>query len=174
MSVIYQYQCKDSSITDTYIGSCNDYSNRKAVHKYCSSSNKATPFQKFVLEHGGWENWDCLILAKCEEGIDYHERLRLEESYIRQLKPTLNCKSAKISEKERKHRDKINNKKNYEENKEHYQNLKKQWYAKNREQNLDKAKKVIQCSCGKTYTQSNKSNHFKTKFHIKNSIIQSK
>ena len=102
MAVIYQYQCKDPSITDSYIGSTCNFIERKRGHKKDSFNiDKATPFHKFVLEHGGWENWDCIVLAEIEEGIEKQERFILEQAFIRQLNPTLNSKKAFRTEEER-------------------------------------------------------------------------
>lgn len=154
MSVIYQYVCNDDAITDSYIGSTGDLRQREFAHK-TKSFTKPTPFHKFVLEHGGWENWVCVILAEIEEGIEKEERLRLEQAFIRQLNPSLNSKRAFRTEEERL---------------QQVRGVTKKWREKNQDYFKARAKKVIECSCGKTYTLPNKAPHFKTKFHIENSI----
>ena len=51
------------------------------------------------------------------------------------------------------------------DHKVHIQQQQRDYYINNKQETL----KIITCSCGKTYTQTHKMRHFKSKFHIKNS-----
>ena len=64
-------------------------------------------------------------------------------------------------------------KKNHEDNKEKLA----EWFKTNKEQlaekrkeyynkNKEKLQQICNCSCGKTYTYQNKSNHLRSKFHM--------
>jgi hypothetical protein len=75
-----------------------------------------------------------------------------------------------------KEKIKEKNKEYYEDNKEHYKEYSKEYYENNkekikeyskeyRENNKDKISKKIICECGRTFTNSNKSHHERTKFH---------
>jgi len=41
------------------------------------------------------------------------------------------------------------------------------YYKKNKQQIKDKSKVICKCACGGSYTRSNRSNHLKTKKHLK-------
>ena len=60
--VVYKIFCKDDTIQDTYIGHTKNFETRKTNHMKDSltSSNK---LYDFIRNHGGWYNWDMVILG---------------------------------------------------------------------------------------------------------------
>jgi hypothetical protein len=63
---IYKIVCKDTAITDLYVGSTKDIKTRDSVHKSdCRSPNSGRynlRIYKFIREHGGYENWEMVVL----------------------------------------------------------------------------------------------------------------
>ena len=171
-SLIYKLCCKDASITDEYIGSTTNKTKRKQHHKTsCNNENdKIYNFYvyQFIREHGGFENWDLIVLEEysCENKT---QLLMKERECIELRKPTLNLKNPFTSREEKKeqmkeyqqkNKDKINEinrrcyqknkdkKKEYQQqNKDKIKQRKKEYY----QQNEDKIKQQQ-----KEYQQKNK------------------
>tara|TARA_R110000787_G_scaffold12713_4_gene40859 strand:- start:562 stop:1005 length:444 start_codon:yes stop_codon:yes gene_type:complete len=116
MNTIYKIYCKNSEIKEIYIGSSKKFKARKYKHKSdCNNENGISynyKLYKFIRTNGGYENFDFEILLETDEdGIK-----KIEQEYIKELKPTLNCYSAcgidKIKKKENiKEYNKINKEK---------------------------------------------------------------
>jgi hypothetical protein len=62
-TVIYKICCKDETVTDTYIGHTTNFDRRKLEH---IQSCKLSPMKvyEYIRNHGGWDNWDMVILEK--------------------------------------------------------------------------------------------------------------
>ena len=90
IGVIYKIYCKDTDISDCYIGSTKNLINRKTQHKcYCNNSNCRKynyKVYKFIRENGGYNNFDYQIL----EEIYLGDLKQYEREYIENLKPSLN------------------------------------------------------------------------------------
>jgi hypothetical protein len=87
-TVIYLIECKDESISDTYIGHTTNIDNRCRHHEYSSRSSDVKLYE-FIRDHGGWSNWDMKVITKvcCKD----RGEASLEEMYwYFKLKPTLN------------------------------------------------------------------------------------
>jgi hypothetical protein len=71
-NIIYKISCKDSLITDIYVGHSTNLSLRKNGHKSsCTNINNKDynlHVYKFIRNNGGWENWEINELEKfpCE------------------------------------------------------------------------------------------------------------
>jgi len=139
-SCIYKLCCRDTEITDCYVGSTTNFRSRKSQHKSsCNNENKKNynlKVYKFIREHGGWENWDMVLIEKVNvnDGNELHKE---ERKWIEQLNSTLNQIIPTRSGKEW-YQDNIDNKKKY--SKENYINNKqsinerhKQWYENNKQ-----------------------------------------
>ena len=113
--LIYKLCCKDTDITDIYIGSTTSLRHRKGRHKYCCNNEKGKDYNynvyKFIRENGGnWENWDMVLVEyfPCETKLELEKK---EREIIEQLKPTLNKNIPTRTDKE--YREDNKEKKNY-------------------------------------------------------------
>ena len=60
-TIIYKISCKDETISDIYIGHTTNFENRKLKHKQRSIKG-STKLYEFIREHGGWDNFEMIIL----------------------------------------------------------------------------------------------------------------
>jgi len=73
---IYKICCKDTNITDIYVGHTTDFYNRKHKHKStCNNENSKNYFNYIyyiIRENGGWDNWEMIKLYHfpCESRTD--------------------------------------------------------------------------------------------------------
>lgn len=89
-TIIYKISCKDTSITDLYVGHTTDFVKRKYAHKRaCTNMNMSSKLYKFIRENGGWENWNIQIVNffNCK---DLYEAREKEQEYFIRLNATLN------------------------------------------------------------------------------------
>ena len=90
-TIIYKIVCKDTCITDLYIGHTTDFVQRKKSHKYNSNCNydNHSKLYNVIRANSGWDNWDMLMLEffKCNNSIEARQK---EQEYYERLKPTLN------------------------------------------------------------------------------------
>jgi hypothetical protein len=175
---IYKICCKDSSITDIYIGSTTNFRGRKSQHKSSCNNENANGFNmniyKTIREKGGWENWDMVLIenysSNSKKELEKREREKFDE-----LKPTLNTVRPIVTLEEMKETH-IKAAKNYLiNNPERRKETHKTYYNNHKEILRDKGNKryenigseKIQCECGKIYTKHHKLRHEKTNKHIK-------
>ena len=89
----YKIVCKDTSITDCYVGHTTDFIKRKHQHKYSCYNSNLNSFgigvYEFIRQHGQWDNWEMILIdiEKCENSLVAHQR---ERFYKEQLNATLN------------------------------------------------------------------------------------
>ena len=92
-SCIYKLCCKDTSITDIYIGSTTNFRNRKHQHKSrCTNINSIEYTQSkymFIRDTGGWDNWDMILIeyVNCNTKLELHKK---EREFMELLKPIMN------------------------------------------------------------------------------------
>ena len=142
MNTIYKIYCLDSDIKDFYIGSSKKFKKRKMSHKFnCNNENRKSyniKLYKFIRANGGYNNFDYEILL---ETIEDNIKI-LEQEYIKELKPALNCRSAcGFDSKEYRKQYKLKNKQKIREkdrlyrlkNKEKQKEKIKEYYQKNKE-----------------------------------------
>jgi len=189
--IVYKIYCKDSSITEFYVGSSCDLQKRKYTHKYNCSNNNSPYYNlkvyRYIRNNGGYDNWEFEILLQVE--VENKEELRsnYEAKYQLDLKPSLNSQTEGRTPKEWRENNKEKIKQYYKDNKEeikqYYQDNKeeiKQYYQdnkeelkekikiykiNNKEEIFQKAKEKITCECGSVYRRSNKASHNRTKKH---------
>ena len=167
-SMIYKLCCKNSNITDIYIGSTTNFKMRKYQHKNgcINENNKDYNNYKyqFIRDNGGFENFDMILIEKVN--VDNKRDLeKIERKYIDELKPSLNTINPYTSEKEKKEYSK-----NWREtNQEYYKEYSKNWretnqeyYKKYCENNKDKIKenKKIYCENNKDKIKENKKAYY--------------
>lgn len=108
-TIIYHFVCKDATITNSYVGSTTNFTNRKRQHKHsCIKENNAHHNQKkyqMMRDNGGWDNWEMVPLEEfpCENNIQ--ARIR-EQYWMNQLNPTMNTDRAYKTEEDQKKDDK--------------------------------------------------------------------
>jgi Mg-chelatase subunit ChlI len=174
-SVIYKICCKDHNIKDIYIGSTTNMVQRRYVHKSnCNNENKKEHniyVYEFIREHGGWDNWEMVLVDKypCVDNMELQQR---ERYWYDELKPSLNT----LKPHRNKEDTKESSKKYYEGNKDKIKDKNKKYREENRdkrsenqkryyEENKERLNKKITCECGGKYTSHHKSTHNKTKKH---------
>ena len=115
MKCVYKIGCKDTNITEFYIGSSMNFIKRKDLHKSRSNNlnckEYCNPLYMFLNVNGGWENWEIEVIKEYKF-ITKKELEMNEQYYIDLLKPELNSKNAKGLDIERKkNNNKIRNSK---------------------------------------------------------------
>ena len=89
---VYIIRCKDKSITDCYIGSCEDMEDRKRKHILSLTKANCIGYKlrlyQFIRDNGWWDNFEMVELCKCEN------LLETEQYYLDFIKPSLNCRRA--------------------------------------------------------------------------------
>ena len=80
-TIIYKIYCKDTTITDVYIGHTTNFIKRKYQHKICCNSNTKLKIYETIRSNGGWENWDMVEIAKynCKDATE--ARIKEQEHY---------------------------------------------------------------------------------------------
>jgi hypothetical protein len=162
-STIYKICCKDSAITDCYVGRTIDVTTRQQQHKTNCYNEKIKAYNykiyKTIREQGGFVNWDFMEIETVEhDSKDTTPAREREFFWFNELKATLNnntpnqshtdsCKKWFANNKEHsklydkqyreKNKDKIKikNKKYYEDHKEKLIQYCKTWVDANREKN---------------------------------------
>ena len=92
-TIIYKLCCKNTAITEIYIGYTTNLKGRIGVHRRVCiynihKSHNQKPY-RFIRENGGWDNWTFEILEEfsCNSKI---EARNTEKVWFNKLKPTLN------------------------------------------------------------------------------------
>ena len=81
-TLFYKLCCKDISITDVYVGHTTDFRKRKNKHKNNCYNEKSHEYNyqvyQFIREHGGWGNWDMVLIERsgCEDALEARKRER--------------------------------------------------------------------------------------------------
>ena len=94
---VYKLKCKDTNITEFYIGSSIDFDGRIKTHYYdcCnkSSSHYDINVYKFIRDNGGYDNWEFEVIKEYKF-ITKKELTINEQYYLDNLKPQLNGRNA--------------------------------------------------------------------------------
>ena len=97
MKCVYKIVCRDTNITEFYIGSSMDFNSRKTNHKSNSinlnNKDYCLPLYMFINVNGGFENWE-IVVIKEYKFITAKELNMNEQYYIELLKPNLNSNNA--------------------------------------------------------------------------------
>lgn len=135
---IYKLVCKDPTVVDIYIGRTGNVKHRLQIHRTHSKRLNWPVYQK-IRSTGGIENWELVIIKKCETR---DEAVEEERRIIVELQPALNVKEKTAS----------SNKQTIAINKLH-----KKW----KESGIDR----MTCQCGSTFNKQGRSQHLRTKKH---------
>ena len=92
-TIIYKITCKDSNVTDVYVGHTTNFVQRKHAHKQScfnsKSPNHKCKLYEVIRNNGGWQNWKMEIINffNCH---DHYEARQKEQEYFILLNATLN------------------------------------------------------------------------------------
>ena len=158
--VIYKIVCKDETINHLYVGHTINFTQRMHSHKRCCIYNSQNAYNlklyQFIREHGGWENWRCVIIE--EYPCDNKTQACIREEQLRvELQAQLNSKASYV---ENQYQRQLELHPNYF--KEKYQKEKQMKQAYNKQQH----KIEYVCECGWIGNQLSKYCHFKRKSHL--------
>ena len=138
---IYMLCCKDTNITDLYIGSTRNFRNRKYDHKGCVNNPNKKAFYRFqyqfIRDNGGWDNWSMIELDNLSD-ITKRQLEYAERKFIEAIKPSLNCNASFTTTEE-----KLLQIKN----------------SPNRPQYNERKKEKITCECGATLSRTHIARH---------------
>lgn len=104
-TMIYKIACKDTRITEFYIGHSTNVHQREISHKArCNEKNKCSNnnLYKCIRENGGWNNWTMEILDHYPQCKTFIEATAREQEWISKLNPTLNMNEAMTSPEEKR------------------------------------------------------------------------
>ena len=89
-TIIYKISCKDTTITDVYVGHTTNFTQRKHMHKLaCKSIKQNGKLYEVIRANGGWGNWEMAII-NYYNFADRSEARKKEQEYITALKASLN------------------------------------------------------------------------------------
>jgi hypothetical protein len=159
-SRIYKIWCDIEGIDEFYIGSTVDFKDRCRRHLNCYNSNNPKKSNlkvyEYIRNNGGFENFYIHVIKKVSCNNDTELRM-IEQKYIDELKPTLNCRDAYITEEQKKTKKQLYN-----------QKCKDKITIQVHENYLKRKVKMLQptqCDhCDKIYKLCNKSQHLKSKY----------
>jgi len=143
-ALIYKIVCKTDPDKECYIGHTTDFIKRRNNHKFCCTNNESRYHDYFVYNfirnHGGWDNWDMIVLE--EFFYNNKQEVSRRERYYIDNAPngTLNCNIASRTSKEW-----IEDNKEYIKEYKHYyyelnKNRIKQYYQDNKEKLINYGK----------------------------------
>lgn len=170
---IYKLCCKNTEITDAYVGHTTNPIKRKYQHKsHCNNLNSEKYDYKvyqFIRDNGGWNNWSMIVIEDypCENRFEAESR---ERHWIENLNASLNSLIPTRSREEymKLYKDEYKEymKKYNIENSEKLRENKKQYNIKNSERIKKHKREKIQCECGCFISKSNISEHRKNNKHL--------
>jgi hypothetical protein len=89
-TIIYKIYCNDKTINDIYIGHTTNFTKRKYQHKLCCSNlNNKFKIYNTIRQHGGWDNWNMLEIAKYNCKDKTEARIK-EQHHYDELNSSLN------------------------------------------------------------------------------------
>jgi len=92
-TIIYKITCKDTTITDVYVGHTVNFVQRKHAHKQGCINTKTVNYKcklyEVIRNNGGWDNWTMEIVNFFNCSNQFEARQKEQEYYI-SLNATLN------------------------------------------------------------------------------------
>ena len=176
-TIIYRIVCKDTSITECYVGHTTNFTKRKCQHKHVCNNEKSKDYNiylyQFIRKTGGWDDWSMIEIEKypCN---DVNEALKRERYNLELYNATLNrcIPSRSIQDY---HKDYYEGNKEkilmyYKEwsgkNKEKLKESKKQYYEINKDTISKNREELALCECGCEVRKINMLRHQKTDKHF--------
>jgi len=134
-SCIYKIYCKDYNVKEFYVGSTENFKDRRNKHKTrCNNPNDDgynINLYKFMRLNGGWENF---IMEKIINIWVYtaDEKFQEERKWWDWLKPPLNDRIPYLTNLEKKEYDRKKSRRYYNKNKSKIKKRNREYYAKNK------------------------------------------
>ena len=89
-TIIYKIHCKDSNVTEIYVGHTTNFTKRKYAHKTkCNMVKNKIKIYSIIRQNGGWDNWDMVEIAKYNCKDKTEARIK-EQHHYEELKANLN------------------------------------------------------------------------------------
>ncbi len=146
-TIIYRIVCKDTNITECYVGQTTNFIHRKRQHKSSCNTNNTFYLYEFIRDNMGWDNWDMIEIEKYN-AIDSNDAKKRERYWIEYYNSKLNVTTPLRTQQEyyenNKQYFKEKNKEYNEKNKEQIAEYRKEYYENNKEQLLEKNKKYME------------------------------
>jgi|AntRauMFilla1563_2_1112583.scaffolds.fasta_scaffold78375_1 hypothetical protein len=112
---IYEIVCKDVNVTQRYIGSTTNLTQRRYLHKSVCHNEKARGHNyyvyQFIRENGGFVNWSVVLVEALPDCKDKKSLSKSERKWVDKTRSELNTNIPSRNGKEYR-------KENYKENKE--------------------------------------------------------
>ena len=153
--LVYKLCCKDTTITEIYVGSTTNFTKRKHSHHLNCICPVVKAYNKkahlFIRENGGWENWNMVLIEyyPCETELELGRR---ENYWIYELQASLNCRTppmyGTVKEYYEAHKEEIlEYQKQYNEaNKERIAERKKEYAEANKEHIAERKKEYAEAN----------------------------
>lgn len=157
-TIIYKLCCKNSEITDVYIGHTTNFRKRKNDHKESCNNQNSMKYNlkvyKFIRDNGGFENWNMVMIEEyqCENKL---QAMCRERHWIENLNSTLNCIIPTRSKEEY-----------CDVNKEKINEYQKKYREENTEEINKKRNEKVECECSCKISLRNISTHKKSNKHL--------
>ena len=100
----YKIVCKDTDITECYVGHTTDFSKRKSQHKRMTTNENDRHYDiylyQFIRENGGWDNWEMINIEtrSCKDSL---EAKTIERECTEKLQANLNRVKAVETQEEK-------------------------------------------------------------------------
>jgi hypothetical protein len=187
-TIIYRIVCKDTNITECYVGATTDFRSRKQQHKISCNNETSKSYNyyvyQFIRNNMGWDNWNMVEIEKYN-AVDSNDASKRERYWIEYYNANLNkiipTRTNKEYYEDNKEQIVEYQKQYYEDNKEQlaeynkkYRNDNKQqiieknkeYYENNKELIREKWKEKVTCECGIICNKYNLPRHKKSKKHL--------
>ena len=141
----YKIVCKDTNITECYVGHTTDFVKRRYAHKNICYKEEDRHYNiylyEFIRENGGWDNWEMINIEtrSCRDSL---EAKTIERELTEQLKANLNRVKAIETKEEKSVRKKIWRDNNPEYNKQYYQDHKEEHNARSKQYREDHKEEI--------------------------------
>jgi hypothetical protein len=176
-TVIYKICCKDLAVKELYVGSTTSMVKRRYQHKHVCSNEKNKKYNyhvyEFIRRHGGFENWDMVVVEAFPCESDEQKRTR-ERHWMETLGASLNSKKPINTKDDLLEIDRKYKKSHHaillERGKVYYQANPNKFLEKRvafRKANPEYFSELITCACGSKHTRGGKASHKRTAKHIK-------
>ena len=165
-TVIYKIVCKDLAVKDVYVGSTTHIVKRRCAHKnLCANeTDKAYCLQiyRFIRDHGGFENWDVIVVEQFPCENDEQKRTR-ERYWYEQLGATLNSNRPTQTKQDVKEKNKVY----YTDHAAEIIDQREKYYAANAAEINARNSERITCACGVEHRRGYTAQHLRTAKHVK-------
>lgn len=176
-TVIYKICCKELTVKEVYVGSTTSIIKRRSMHKHNCTNEKGKVYNlyvyQFIREHGGFENWDVIVIEEYPCENDEQKRTR-ERHWYEFLGAELNMKRPLVTVQEIKEEKKEGHAKYYIENKEKIKENNKEYHINNidkikeynKEYQIDNADKIKEYHAKYSIEHKEEKKEYHAKYYI--------